>query len=367
MLSHEVFHSKALCLSITEGKHLMKAIASRLEKIFNKNDQDSRNGDSSELSSTPSDYEDCVEEQPSSHSFEEAMEMMQLRDNEREMPENLEGGILLDQVYVVSPNDLNTFLFGPDSQFMKDLAELQGTTDVQEGTWELKSGDMFCLTRTVSYMRAATKLVKAVNATEQQTYIRANGQEFAILITVSTPEVPYGNAFNVELLYKIFPGPELSSGEDSCHFIISWSIAFCQNTMMRSIIEGGVRQGLKESFDQFSNLLAWNLKILESKDILDKDKVLATLQTEHQSDLELASEYFWNFTLVCTIFIAVYVLVHILLCKPSKIQGLEFNGLDLPDSFGELISCSILVIQLERVYNMVKHFVQARLQKGKML
>ncbi|KAH9776394.1 C2 and GRAM domain-containing protein [Citrus sinensis] len=364
VLSHDVSCSKAPCLDVTEGNHLMKAMVSHLEKIFNKNDQGLKTEDSSELSSTPSDYEDCVEEHPPSHNFEEAIKMMQSRENEGDMPENLQGGILLDQLYQVSPCDLNTFLFAPDSQFRKDLAELQGTKDVQEGPWEWKSGEMTCLTRAVSYMKAATKLVKAVKATEQQTYLKANGQEFAILVTVSTPDVPYGNTFNVQLLYKIIPGPELSSGEDSSHLIISWGIDFHQSTMMRGMIEGGARQGLKESFEQFANLLAQNLKILDSKDASDKDHMLATLQTEQQSDWELASEYFWNFTVVSAGFMILYVIVHILLCEPSKRQGLEFYGLDLPDSFGELISCGILVIQLEQVFNMVGHFVRARLRKG---
>lgn len=365
VLSHEASCSNAPWLNITEGKHLMKAMVSCLEKIFIKNDQGLRTEDSSELSSTPSDYEDCVEEHRPSHSFEEAIQMMQSRENEQDMPENLQGGILLDQLYLVSPYDLNIFLFAPDSQFRKDLAELQGTKDVQEGPWEWKSGEMTCLTRSVSYMKGGTKLVKAVKATEQQTYLKANGQEFAILVTVSTPDVPYGNTFNVQLLYKIIPGPALSSGEDSCHLIISWGIDFHQSTMMRGMIEGGVRQGLKESFEQFANLLAENLKILDSKDTSDKDHLLATWQTEHQSDWELAFEYFWNFTVVSAGFMILYVLVHILLCEPSKRQGLEFYGLDLPDSFGEIISCGILVIQLEQVFNMVGHFVQARLRKGK--
>lgn len=344
----------------------MKAIASRLDKIFNKNEEASRNDDSLDLSSSLSDYEECMEEQPSSCSFEEAMEMMQSSDNGQDkMPEDLQGGILLDQIYIIPSYDLNSFLFSPNSQFRKDLAELQGTTDVQEGPWIWKSEDTSCLTRVVSYTKAATKLVKSVKATEEQTYIRADGREFAVMVSVSTPEVPYGSTFKVELLYKIMPGAELSSGEESSHLVVSWGINFIQNTMMRGMIEGGVRQGLKESFDQFADLLAQNFKTLDTNYLADKDNVLATLQTEHQSDWQLATEYFWNLTVVSAIFMVLYVLVHILLSEPSKLQGLEFNGLDLPDSLGELITCGILVIQLERVYYMISHFVQARLQRGK--
>ncbi|MBA0718491.1 hypothetical protein Golax_006238 [Gossypium laxum] len=359
-LSQDIFNAKAPCLKITKG--IVKTIAGQLEKVFNKNKENSRTNDSpSDLSSTVSDHEeghscDC--------SFEEAIESMQLEHNEHDVPENLEGGIVLDQMYALSPYDLNKLLFAPDSQFRKDLAQLQGATDVQEGPWTWKSGEVLCLTRVITYTKSATKLVKAVKATEEQTYIKANGQEFAILVSVSTPEVPYGSTFNTELLYKIMPGPELQTGEESCHLIVSWRVNFHQSTMMRSMIEGGVKQGLKESFDQFSNLLAQNLKTLDLMELSDKDHMLSALQSEHQSDWELAIEYFWNFTVVLTIFMVLFFMVHVLLSDSSQVQGLEIDGLDLPDSFGELITSGILVLLLQRVYNMVSHFIQARLQRG---
>lgn len=366
-LSHEVFHSKAPYLKISEGKQLIKSVATHLEKIFNKNEEIPWCGDSSELSVTPTEYDDCVEESHPNLNFEEAMLMMQSRGDELEMPENLQGGVVLDQVYMISPYDLNMFLFAPGSQFRRGLAELQGTTDFEEGPWGWKSGDGPPLTRVVSYIKAATKFVKAVKATEQQTYIRAKGEEFAVLIYVSTPDVPYGNTFSLELLYKMIPGPELSSGEETCRLIISWGITFHQSTMMKGMIEGGVRQGMKESYDQFASLLAQNIKVVDPKEVLGKDQVLATLETEHQSDLELACEYFCNFTVASAILVALYVLVHILLCEPSRVQGLEFYGLELPDSLGEVVSGGILVILLERVYNMVSLFIEARLRRGKIL
>ncbi|XP_068306003.1 C2 and GRAM domain-containing protein At5g50170 [Pyrus communis] len=364
MSTHGVFSSKSLCSKMPGGIPLLKAIVRRMDKLMHKNDEASKTDDSSELSTSVSDYEDCVEEHQSSCSFEESLEMMRSRGSEQKLPEKLLGGILIDQEYAVSRHDLNASLFTPNSQFWRDLAELQGTTDLQEGPWTWKSGEMPCLTRVVSYTRAASRLVKAVKATEEQTYITADGKEFAVLISVSTPDVPYGNSFKIQLLYKIMSGPELPSVEQSSRLVVSWDINFLQNTMMKGMIERGVRQGLEESFGQFSSLLARNFKMLDSTDLSDKDHILASMQAGQQSDLKLATEYFWNFTLFTTIFMVLYVLVHILLCEPSTPQGLEFIGLDLPDSFGELITCGILILQLERVYNMVLHFVQARLQKG---
>ncbi|KAJ8773425.1 hypothetical protein K2173_028602 [Erythroxylum novogranatense] len=362
--SRGVYYSKAPSLKIADGKKLMKSITSRLEKVFTKDEEGSRTDESSEVASVSSDFQDCVEERQSACNFEDAIEIMSSRGNEQEMPQNLKGGILIDQLYVTPARQLNKFLFAPGSQFRKDLLELRGSIDLEEEPWNWKSDNMSHLTRTVTYTNAATKLVKAVKVMEEQIYVRVCGQEFAILLSVNTPEVPYGTAFSVQLLYKIIPGPTLSSGEETSHLIISWDINFRQNIMMKGMIEGGARQGLKQSFAQFSNLLTQNFQVVDPVDSSNKDHILATLEAEHQSDWKLAFEYFWNFTVVTTILMVSYVVLHILLCEPGKVQGLEFVGLDLPDSFGQIITCGILFIQLERLYTMVLHFIQARLHKG---
>ncbi|ESW10014.1 hypothetical protein PHAVU_009G174400 [Phaseolus vulgaris] len=354
---------RAPCDKMGLGKQL-KVIANVVHKIFKKKEGNSKTGDSSELSTMLSDCEDSVQEDSSPCSFEEALALMESGDSKPEMPENLSGGVLVDQIYLVSPSDLNVFLFAPNSQFRKDLAELQGTTNVQEGPWTWKNGDMSSLTRVVSYTKAATKLIKAVTATEEQKYIRVCRKEFAILVSVSTPEVPYGNTFRIEFLYKIMPGGEVSSGEESSHLVVSWSIVFLHSTMMKSMIESGARQGLKESFSLFSEKLAQNFKVQNKANFSDKEHFLATLQTEDQWHWWQAITYFCNFTVVSTIFMCLYVVVHILYCGPSLPQGLEFKGLELPDSFGELIISGVLITQLQRVYNMLSHFVQARFQMG---
>lgn len=349
-----------------EGKALMKSLAHRVEKLFHKKEEASRNDSSSELSAL-SDSEESLGDIPSNLSFEEAIELLQSRNENQEMPENLPGGILLDETYVVPPKDLNMVLFAPNSEFKRNLAELQGTTDVQEEAWKWNSNGKSNLSRVVTYTKAATKLVKAVKATEQQTYIKANGNEFAVHVSVSTPDVPYGNTFKVELLYKIITDASLSSGEESSRLIISWVLNFHHSTMMKGMIENGARQGLKESFEQFSSLLSQKFKVIKAADVSVKDQKLATVETGHPVDTKSAVQYFLNFTVVSTVSIFLYIIVHIFLCEPNKLQGLEFRGLDLPDSFGEIISGGLLFIQLERVYNMVSHFVQASLQRGKHL
>ncbi|KAI3673553.1 hypothetical protein L6452_39676 [Arctium lappa] len=353
-LSHDSNSSKS-------PRKMTKSIAGRFEKLFGKHDDSSIN--SSDLPATSSDNGESTEEPAFTTSFEDSMETMESRDEGKEMPENLQGGVLIDETYVIPPKDLNRFIFAPDSQFRKDLAAIQGTTDVHEGPWTWESDNTSSLTRTVTFTKAASKLVKASKVTEEQTYVKASGKEFAVLVRVNTPDVPYGNTFRVELLYKIIRGPDLG-GDETSRIIVSWRVNFHQSTMMKGMIEGGAKQGLKESFDQFSGLLAESFKSVSPSGGLDKDHTLASLQNEHQSDWELAVDYFCNFTVVSTVFMVLYIVVHILLCEPPRIQGLEFNGLELPDSFGELVTCGIIFFNLERVYIMVSHFVQARLRRG---
>lgn len=348
-----------------------KSLAGRIAQMFNKNmdTAPTTSAKSTDLMEIPeisrADIsDDNADDQSSSVSFEEAMKALESRDQGSEIPINLPGGVLLDQLYVIAPTELNFLLFSPDSSFPRSLAEVQGSTDPQFGPWKFENGGE-CLKRVYSYIRAPTKLIKAVKATEEQTYIKADGKDFAVLAGVSTPDVMYGSTFRTEVLYCITPGPELPSGEQSSHLVISWRMNFLQSTMMKGMIENGARQGLKESFEQFATLLAQTIKPVDSKDIgLNKEHLLGSLQAEPQSDWKLAVQYFANFTLASTVFMSIYVIVHIWLAAPSAIQGLEFVGLDLPDSIGEFIVCGVLVLQGERVLQLFSRFMQARAQKG---
>ncbi|CAN6682982.1 unnamed protein product [Malus baccata var. baccata] len=347
-----------------------KTFAGRIAQIFNKNPDllsaSSSRVDLSELSETakPDVCESSSEDQSSSATFEELMKTILSRDQESETPTNLPGGVLLDQLYVTPPQDLNTLLFSTDSGFHKEVADVHGTTELDLGQWKLDTSTE-SVKRVVTYIKSATKLIKAVKGTEDQTYLKADGKVFAVLASVSTPDVPYGRTFKTELLYCITPGPELPSGEQSSRLVISWRMNFLQSTMMKGMIENGARQGLKDSFDHFATLLSQNVKPVDSKDLgSNKDQVLASLQAEPQSDWKLAVQYFANFSVISTLFIGLYMLVHIWLAQPSTIQGLEFVGLDLPDSIGEFIVCGVLVLQGERVLGLISRFMQARAQNG---
>nr|XP_034604745.1 C2 and GRAM domain-containing protein At5g50170-like [Setaria viridis] len=295
-------------------------------------------------------------------SFEEAMEVMKSRSTP-DMPEDLDGGIIFEHTYLVESKELNHLLFRPDSQFFKELRELQGTIDYEEQPWTWKSKDPPSLTRTCQYTKGASKFMKAVKTSEEQTYHKADGKNFVVMARVRTPEVPFGNCFAVVLLYKIIHSTGLSGGEESAHLTVSYNVEFLQSTMIKSMIEGSVRDGLKENFEGFAEVLSRHVKLADSVG-MDKEQLLAPLQAERQTIIRLAYKYFCNFTAISTVLFTLYVLVHILLSKPGPLMGLEFNGLDLPDSFGELITAGILVLQLERVLNMVSHFVQARVQRG---
>lgn len=353
-----------------EKSFAQKTLAGRIAQIFHK---------SSDMPPTVSDgssevdqYENSkdgvdeikVEDQSSNDTFEEAMAKIQSVNLSSEIPSNLPGGVLVDQLYIIAPEDLNTLLFSPDSDFPKSLADFQSTTELQIGPWKFENGDG-SFKRSVTYIKPPSKLIKAVKAFEDQTYLKADGKNFAVLLSVSTPDVVYGNTFRVELLYVITPEQELPSGEQCSRLVISWRVNFLQSTMMRGMIENGARQGIKESYDQFATLLGQTIKPVDSKDLgSSKEQVLASLQAEPLSDWKLAVHYFANFTVVLSFFMGLYVLVHIWMAAPSRIQGLEFDGLDLPDSIGEFVVCAVLVLQGERVLGLISRFIQARAQKG---
>ena len=353
-----------------EKSGTQKSLTGRIAHIFNKSSDMSstlsrRSVDSDQTEISKEEViEVKTEDQSSDVTFDEAMKKLQSSDQGSEIPTNLPGGLLVDQYYTIAPEDLNTLLFSSESNFLKSLADVQVSTELQLGPWKFENGGE-SLKRLVSYVKAPSKLIKAVKAFEDQTYLKADGKNFAVLVSVSTPDVVYGSTFRVEILYTITPGPELPSGEQCSHLVISWRMNFLQSTMMKGMIENGARQGVKDSFEQYANLLAQDVKPVDPMELSSgKEQALASLQAEPQSDWKLAVQYFANFTVVSTVFIGLYVLVHIWLAAPSTIQGLEFAGLDLPDSIGEFVVCAILVLQGERVLGFISRFIKARAQKG---
>ncbi|XP_006656035.1 C2 and GRAM domain-containing protein At1g03370 [Oryza brachyantha] len=352
------------------------SFVNRLYQIFTAKPKDAeasappltKNDDNSDiLEETPStssehpddqDYETGV-----TMSFDEQLKAFGSFHEGNEIPENLSGGVLIDQVYAVAPSDLNGLLFSPSSDFLQSLAEMQGTTGLEIQQWRLEN-DGEVLQRVVSYTKAPTALVKAVKATEDVSYLKADEDIYATLADVSTPEVPFGNSFRVEVLTCITPGPELPDDEKSSRLVISWRVNFIQSTMMKSMIENGAKQGLKDCYNQFSELLARNIRPVDSKDTAAADKVLSSIQPEQESDWKLAFRIFGNFTVVSSMLAFIYVFSHIILASPSIIQGLEFPGLDLPDSIGEVVVCGVLVLQGQRVLNMIARFIHAKRQRG---
>ncbi|KAJ0791653.1 putative prolycopenC2 and GRAM domain-containing protein [Helianthus annuus] len=365
--------SEELTAPIKEEKSNKEKLSGLISQIFSRNNEllpQSAGNKNTELPEVPETdesevSEDKTDEQSSSSSnFEELIKKLEEKDDGGEMPANLPGGIMLDQMYAISPSELNTFLFSPESDYLKQLADVQGSTDLQVGPWKFDN-ETGSLKRTFTYVKAPSRLIKAIKAIEDQTYLKADGKCFSVLASVNTPEAPYASNYRVEVQTTISPGPELPSGEECSHLVVSWRMNFIHNTMMKGMIEGGARQGVKESFEQVASLLSEKLKVVDVKGIgSEKEQALASLQVEKQSDWKLAVQYFANFTVISTILMGFYVLVHIFLSMPSTIQGLEFGGLDLPDSIGEVVVCGVLVLQGERVMHLISRFMQARVHKG---
>ena len=300
----------------------------------------------------------------SNMAFDELVKVMESKEG-GEMPGNLPGGVLLDKSYVAAPGEMNSLLFSPSSEFPQSLAEAQGSTGFEVEAWRLENGGA-SLKRGMTYIKAASKLIKSLKAIEEHTYLKADGKSFAVLASVSTPDAPFASCFKTEILYCITPGPELPSEDPSCHLVISWRMNFLQSTMMKSMIENGARQGLTEGFTVFAEKLSQYVKPVDMEGISSsKEQILASLQAEQESDWKLLFQVLGNFTFIFFAFLGLYILIHIFIANTRIIEGLEFVGLDLPDSLGEIVVCVVLILQGQHVWNKIGRFFHARKQAGK--
>ncbi|GLJ25245.1 hypothetical protein SUGI_0483240 [Cryptomeria japonica] len=269
----------------------------------------------------------------------------------------LAGGILVDQSYAVTAGRLNAILFMSGSQFVQDLAIVQNTTDLLEGPWKKLENEL--PHRTVTYMKAPTKMIGCVKAIEEQMYLRADKGALLVKSIVSTPDVPFGTNFQIEIQFCIRPGPIISSGEETAHLFISWSINFLRGTMMKSIIVNAAQQGLNDSYKQYVDVLANYARCID-----EPTSTASEEEEQPQSDWELAKGYFVNFPVLACIISLAIVLLHIYFpwTKINKVLG--FFYLDLPDSLEEFITSAILAMQLEHVVKQIQTFLQARVCRG---
>ncbi|GJM99989.1 hypothetical protein PR202_ga17137 [Eleusine coracana subsp. coracana] len=118
------------------------------------------------------------------------------------------------------------------------------------------------------------------------------------------------------------PGPELPDDEKSSRLVVSWRLNFVQSTMMKSMIENGAKQGLKDNYSQFSELLVRYARPVDAKDTADSNEVLSSVQPEQESDWKLAFRIFGNFTVISSMFAFIYV------SAPSSLQVLKFLSFD---------------------------------------
>ncbi|KAG0620711.1 hypothetical protein M758_4G237500 [Ceratodon purpureus] len=269
----------------------------------------------------------------------------------REFPSPLSGGVVVDQKYGVSAKALNAIIFKSGSAFTRDLLQAQKMTDYVEEPWK-KAGNG-PITRSVSYTRAATKLFKAVEAFETQTYLRADDEGFCVLLSSSTPDAPCGGSFVVEMQVAILALPDVPSGEKSCHLQISWRVNFLQSTMMKGVIESGARNGIRETYAVYEEVLSRHAPPLSSRSVssCDDEKLI--------SDWEIACDYFKKWDVLLALVSMSFILLHIALALPKRKSGLDFWIISFPDSLIELFTSAIVVVQVERVAIMVYNFIRS--------
>lgn len=286
--------------------------------------------------------------------------------SQEDLPAPLGGGTVLAGTYAVSAKALNGILFRPGSQFLRDLADLQKTTQLTEGPWRI-IGDQDKPKRVVSYVKAATRLVKSVTATEDQVYSRADEKGFVLNVYTMIPDAPYGKTFRVDLQYCIFAGADTGSGEKTSFLRVSWGIQFLSSTMMKGIIESGTRQGLQDSYKDFEQVLTKHVgpqqRLLDAAVAAQQARANVDVGIP-KSDWQLAKEYFCNLRVLMVLSSSIVILLHIYISRPCPKSGLEVWKLDFPDTLREFVTSAILGVQIERIFVTARKLLGARLYKG---
>ncbi|KAH7306526.1 hypothetical protein KP509_22G016900 [Ceratopteris richardii] len=278
--------------------------------------------------------------------------------SETDLPAPLEGGILLARTYSVSAKVLNGIIFKPGSQFLKNLIDKQKSTDFSEGPW-VKGGQGHPK-RVITYVKAASKLVKSVKATEDQKYSRADKKGFVLDAVAVTPDAPYGKSFRVEIQYCIFARLDAASGERTCFLRVSWRVCFLTSTMMKRVIENGARQGLQDNFRDFEEILIKFAKPIVSNRTENSVRAEAL---DFKSDWRFTIEYFLNFHFITVVLITMAILLHIYISNPCPSSGLEVWKIDLPDTLHEFLISAILGVYIEHIFLTARKFIRAKLFK----
>eukprot|EP00850_Spirogloea_muscicola_P012524 SM000081S22658 [mRNA] locus=s81:346260:352232:- [translate_table: standard] len=284
------------------------------------------------------------------------------------MPPPLPGGIVLDQMFDASVQvpplslvyieamELNEVMWKPGSAFRDEMTAASKLSQAEFSPWRrLPDGT---IQRSHSYMVPASSLVKAYKATETQTYRRADQAGYLVDVSVSTPDVPYGSTFRTEMQFLLEPS---SLHPQQSHLRVSWRANFLQSTMMKGMIEGGMRSGIRDTYILY-------LKTLSPKYVKPAgsgDRALVKEELKPMSNLEVAMEFFGHPWVGVSLAVSLLILVHLLGSRPKVRQGIEFYSLDLPDSVGELFWSVIFALAGERLIWRVNKFVRTRiLQRG---
>ncbi|GJP73769.1 hypothetical protein CLOP_g4456 [Closterium sp. NIES-67] len=293
------------------------------------------------------------------------------------MPAALGGGVLVDEWYGVPAHELNGILFKPDSDFYAEFTAERKVSQLETGPWI--EGDAAQLpsladslpptitsantpatppisSRVVRYMTAPSSLVKSVLATELMRYSRADAGGFLLGVYVATPDVPYGGTFRTEMQFCITP----ASDGSSCHLRVSWAPCFLQSTMMKSMIENGMRSGLKDTYTAYQAILSKYAAPCTPPGDSSAPALLPSEPLPKQPVLARLFNILGHFSLLLFVISLVVLPVHFVQ-RAKGLPGVQLLLLDLPDGVLELMCTAVIVLSAERALFRLRNILTSRL------
>ncbi|GBG74499.1 hypothetical protein CBR_g18909 [Chara braunii] len=298
-----------------------------------------------------------------------------LGDGGETMPPPLCGGVLIDRKYHISCRKMNGLLFSPVSEMLDEQRIAMQMRPIEDGPWQRTEDG--CISRKVIYMTGAGSIVKPAKAVETQTYVKADTMGYVVNTSVITPDLPYGSTFAIDMQFCIFPmkapamaapagvvGSDSDAGGDMCRLRISWQSRFFQSSLVKGIIEKNTKVGLERTYEQFAEILSKYATPAKKRGGVD---LFSASSAEDLGSQKTNPETTWDYLGLCFAIVSlmwlIFISAHISRVGSKSRQGLEFWGVDLPDSVLEFIYTAVTVLVTERVLFKVAALLHARSSK----
>lgn len=163
---------------------------------------------------------------------------------------------LVDESLPVGTNKLYDVMLGTDSEFVNKFFQARKCFDIHMGQWTVAGG------KTKRQVRYTTPLKKnalgpsEAACIEEYTVISKEEGSWVVTLYVTTPKVPFGDAFHQNLQWACQP-----EGQSRCRLRVTGEVQFTKGCFVKGIIQKASKEGMKEAYQLYMDILRADLGI----------------------------------------------------------------------------------------------------------